>query len=348
MKRNGLILAMTLLMLLVSRQTAWGQADDRVYGDKGTPNIGTISKISPTEVTVNVRGADKTLEVNTILKVAFGTEPRELDNARDHVRRGAYNDANTELAKIDINSVRQAEVKQDVEYYRALTAAKLALSGEAGSVVDAGKAMVKFVEDEAYNKSHHYYEAVEVLGDLYMTGGYFDLAEKTYQKLEQAPWADYKMRAKVSVAESQLAQKKFTDALGNYKQVAEASINTPEANRQKQFAKVGMAVCTADSAPDQGVKLVEEIIREGDPQDMELFGRAYNALGACHMKAGRNREALMAYLHTDILFYRDPEAHAEALYNLNKLWLEQKNSERALRADQTLKSSYGGSRWAKQ
>jgi hypothetical protein len=122
-----------------------------------------------------------------------------------------------------------------------------------------------------------------------------------------------------------------------------------QAQRQKLFAQLGTAFCSAQSgSPDEGIAVAEAVIKDGDPQDVELFARAYNTLGVCQLKAGRNKEALHAFLHTDVLFFGDSEAHAEALYYLAGLWDKENQSERALEARNLLKSQYGGSVWAQK
>ena len=91
---------------------------------------------------------------------------------------------------------------------------------------------------------------------------------------------------------------------------------------------------------------VKKLIAENDTADTELFGRAYNALGDCLQRSNKPKDALMAYLHVDILFYGDSETHAEALYQLSKLWQVAKNQDRAAVAGNLLKQRYAGSVWA--
>lgn len=123
----------------------------------------------------------------------------------------------------------------------------------------------------------------------------------------------------------------------------------PETKRQKLLAEVGKARCLAEtSSPDEGIKLLEKVIGENEPSDTELFGRAYNALGDCLLKAGKQKDALMAYLHVDVLFYSDPEIHAESLYHLSRLWAAIKKPDCAASARNLLEQRYSGSVWAKQ
>ena len=133
---------------------------------------------------------------------------------------------------------------------------------------------------------------------------------------------------------------------------ASASIDTPAAMQQKQLAQVGVAACMAETGNHaQGIQIVDGLIAKNNPeQDRILFGRAYNALGRCHMQSGNTKEALMAYLHTHILFYSEPDTHAEALYYLSQLWNDAsiKKADRAVSARSLLRERYAGSSWAKK
>ena len=117
----------------------------------------------------------------------------------------------------------------------------------------------------------------------------------------------------------------------------------------KLLAEVGRARCLAETATvDDAIETLEKLIAENDAVDTELFGRAYNALGDCFQIAKKPKDALMAYLHVDILFYGDAETHAESLYHLNKLWQIAKNQDRAAVAGNLLKQRYPGTIWAEK
>jgi tetratricopeptide (TPR) repeat protein len=341
MQRISLVIAVAVAALVCSPQLSLAQFD-QVYGAKGTPTNGTIIKMSPTEVTVDVSGAPRPIAVNEIKRVSYGDDPAELRRAREAAAAGRYEEVGQELAKI--GNVTREVIKQDIEFYKAYAAAKLSLAGQ-GDRNAAIVAMKNFIT--ASPGSFHYFEAIEVFGDLALAAGRADIAAGEYAKISEAPWPDYKMKAAVLEAQALLAQKKYPEALTKYEAVAASGITTPEATQQKVFANIGRAVCLAHTGkPQEGIKLVEDIISKEDPRDLQLFGKAYNALGACYSAAKQPKEALLAYLHTDILFYGSSDAHAEALYHLSKLWTEVNKSDRAVQARNLLKDRYGGTMWA--
>jgi tetratricopeptide (TPR) repeat protein len=182
-----------------------------------------------------------------------------------------------------------------------------------------------------------------------LAGGY-ESAAKHYGLLAAAPWPEHQMRAALSGAKAQIALGRYEEALQQYESVLNSSLDTPpEAARQKRFAVVGKSVCLAKAGrQEEGLKLVQQVIVENEPTDTQLFGRAYNALGACYQAAERPKDALLAYLHVDLLFPGDPDIHAEALYHLSRLWAAVNKSDRAVRARSLLQSRYPGSLWAKQ
>ena len=320
---------------------------DRVFGAKGAPQQGTITDMKPTEVTLDMAGVPRTFPVNEIRNISFGAEPQELTNARNAVLQKNWNAALVELKKINPANLERDVMKQDAEFYMAYCLARLAMT-EGGDKGAAETAMKTFAS-KAPN-SYHFFQAAEVLGDLASSSGKYADAARYYGAIAaKAPWGDYQMRANNAVARSLTAQKDYAGALEKFDAVLAAELTTPEASQQKQFASIGKAVCLAETnKPDEGIKLLEDIIAKNDAQDAELFAKAYNALGNCYLKTNRPKDALQAFLHTDILFYADAEAHAEALYRLSKLWNEVNKSDRAVAARNTLRERYAGSVWAQQ
>ncbi len=92
---------------------------------------------------------------------------------------------------------------------------------------------------------------------------------------------------------------------------------------------------------DQLLKLAET----SDSADSALFANIYNTLGEAHLALSEPNNAKLAYLATDMMFSADGEKHAEALYNLAKLWEQTGDPQRAVDARTRLKELYGGSIW---
>lgn len=341
MKIRTLLIVAAAAVMLPSLASA---QQDQVFGRNGTPTRGTIRAIGKDEIKIDASGITRTFQVNEVLKVTYGDEPSELRAARESVIAGQYEDALDSLGQIDASADLIKPVLQDIEYYKAYCACMLALR-QGGDKAAATTQLLKFLSGNS--TSYHFYEAAELVGDMAIAIGRYDNAATYYRQVGTAPWPEYKMRAAVLEANALSIGGKYAEALTKYQQVASAGLNTPPAMEQKLQATVGTAVCLAATGKhEQGIKIVEDLIAKNDPNDMQLFGRAYNALGQCYYKAGKPKDALLAFLHTDLLFFGDPEIHAEALYYLSKLWGDVNKSDRAVRARSTLSTRYAGSRWA--
>ena len=75
--------------------------------------------------------------------------------------------------------------------------------------------------------------------------------------------------------------------------------------------------------------MIQEVIAQGDPEQVELMAETYNALGLAHRQAGRSEDAILAFLHVDLLYFGSSAEHIVALQNLVQLWNEIQKPERA-------------------
>lgn len=347
MQKNLITIAGALLASLFVPGLAFGQGSfDTVAGAKGAPRRGTITATTPVEITLDMSGVTQQIPVNEVTKVTLGDEPSGLTNARNAVLQKNYGNALTELEKVDPASLERDIMKQDVAFYRAFSQAKLAMT-EGGNAKDAASAMFDFYKK--HPNSFHFYEAAEILGDLAVTTGKFDAAATFYGEkgLGGAPWPEYKLKGNLASGRALMLAGKHAEALTSFEGVIASGENSADANALKQYAMVGKASCLAETGkPDEGIAMLNDIIAKNDPQDARLFARANNALGNCYLKASKPKDALMAFLKTDVLFFSDGESHAEALYRLGKLWDTVSKSDRAIAARNTLKERYAGSIWA--
>ena len=70
-------------------------------------------------------------------------------------------------------------------------------------------------------------------------------------------------------------------------------------------------------------------------------------MGYCYAQANKPQDALLAYLHTDVLYFKNPTLHAQALSEIAKLWQQANNPSRAKATLRKLKTTYPNSPFAK-
>ena len=321
-------------------------ANDKIKLLAGNQSSGTITEISPTELSIELGQTKKQFPVNEIDWVSFDREPNELTQARFAIAAGRFDDAASLLAKLDTADITREAISNDVDFYAGLAAARLALAGT-GSISEAGKRLFNF--EKAHKDSFHYFETCEVLGDLFAAVNKSEQAEAFYGKLAAAPWPEYKLRAGVLIGRALVAKKSYDQAIAKFDEVLASDAKGKDTDRQKLGAALGKAAAMAGAGKsDEAIRSVQEIIAKADPENQELHARAYTILGNCYRAAGKKKEALLAYLHVDLLYSRFAEQHAEALANLATLWAEVDQAERAAQAQTALKEKYPNSAWAQK
>ena len=331
--------------LTLGAGTASAQLDTVLLRGQPVAKKGVLKEITKDKLTLEINGVPQSFDVNQIVRFNFDTEPNELNNARNAIAVRKFQLATDELKKLDGKPEKNRNIAADIAFYKAYCLAKLALT--AGG--DKGAALTKLLDWAKANANNfHFYESAELLGDLSVAAGQSADAARYYGTLSTAPWPDYQMKGNIAVGRALLAEKKFPEALQKFEAVAAASESSAEADAQKRLATAGKAVCLAETGKaDEGIALLNGIIKDNNPEeDKVLFARTYTALGNCYLKQNKNKEALQAFLFTDILFDVDADAHAEALYHLSKLWADVNKTERATQAKATLKDRYAGSVWA--
>lgn len=339
---------LTVFVLSLAVVSTAGAQNDRIRTSSGT-EAGKISAVSPVQIEFAKGSIKKEIPVSEIESVQFGAEPSELTQARVNARNGGYQKAMQKLAAINLRDVKEDLIRQEIQFYKAFCTAQLAILGEA-DVSTAGRELTKFVNDNP--NSFHRLQVTEVLGDLLAASGRYDKAAGMYRQLAKAPWPSYKVRAGVLIGKSLQAQEKHAEALTQFQEalaLADDIQGDDTVGSQRLAAELGKAISLAATGKvDEGVKLVQSVLKGADPSDQQLQATAYNALGSCYRQAGKTKDALFAFLHVDLLFPTVPEAHAEALHHLAPLWEEIGKAGRAKEARQTLNERYASSKWAKQ
>src|SRR5688572_10356231 len=212
---------------------------DQVYLLNGPPSRGTVPAeggMTRDKVTLEAGAVSREIAVKDIVRITFKEDPLELSNARNHVLQKKYNEALTELKKLDGQRGDRPYVRQDIEYYKALCLCRLAMS-EGGDKAAASDAMLAFVTRAP--QSYHFYEAAEVLGDLAMASGKWADAARYYGPIASAKWPDYQLRANYAIGRALIGEKQYEQALEKFQTVINSGESTAEALRQKSLAGVG-------------------------------------------------------------------------------------------------------------
>jgi tetratricopeptide (TPR) repeat protein len=324
-------------------------ADDTIKKTSGEQIKAAIESVSKEGIKYTKSGKEESLAPNEIDSIRFSGEPAQLLLIRNQVSSGAYDNALKALDKIDAASQSRSEVKQDIAWLRAYCNAQMAFGGGA-TIADAYKLVNAFIKENS--NSYHFYPAHELAGDLLLAAGKFKDALGQYEALKKSPLEAYKMLASIHLGRAKLAEKNYADALTDFDQaLALADKADDAAESQKLAAMLGKATCLAETnKPDEGVKLVEEVLGKlSSPEEQaDLHGRAYVSLGNCYRKLpNHTKQALLAYLHVDVLFSANPQTHAEALWNVAALYAQLGQVDRAVEATNLLKERYPNSPWAK-
>lgn len=326
----------------------FAQSADRVFTSEGSVS-GKIVSVTANDVDIEDRNGDtKKITIDKIREVQFGDEPQSLRSARSMLVRGRAADALEEVGKIEADELDGAEelLLNEVEFVKAAAAGRTALASGADPK-DAGKLVMDFLTK--HPKSHHFYEMKELIGDLLARAGKLDGALAAYSDVAKGPPA-LKVRAASAKARMLFDQQKYDDAIKEYDTAIKIDANDDASAAQKRGAELGKARCLSQLGKNQeAISLVQGIIKQSDPEEKEMLGRAYNVLGNAYRAAGdKDQDALISYLTVDLVYNGSPESHAEALYNLSELWERAKNPERAREARKLLEDSYPGSWWAKK
>jgi tetratricopeptide (TPR) repeat protein len=335
MNRRSVLLG-TILWLASS--AAWAEDTVKTVSSR-TPLRCTVTGITATEVTIDENSISKTIPVNEVELIAFDGEPPALTHVRSEAAAGKFDAAMASLENLDPADSKRLELRQEIEFYKAYVPAQLALLGD-GKINEAASAMFAFAKSHA--TSWHYYDSCQVVGDLAVAVKNYQVAQTYYGNLGKAPWPDFKMRANVALANALVAQGKTAEALPLFEAVLSNDAKGDLADRQKLAATLGKARCLAGQQKlDEAVKMVRDVIASSSPEDVAINAQAYNALGGIYRKSHKTDDALLAFLHVELLYSSVPKERIEALENLVALWTDKQRPDRAAEAERILKDQYG-------
>ena len=340
-----MLLIMAALGLLGSQFAT--AADEVVLRSTGESVQGTIANITKTGLEVEQTGKSAKIPVTDIAEIRWDGEPPELNITRIRERNGEYAEALKSYESL-IGGIDAAKtnLKTDVQFLIARTLAQQAMTDPAKKDA-AVKALNDFITSNA--NSIRYYDAIQWLGKVQLAADEFGPATVTYQRLAGAAVPELKMAGQNALGRVKLKQEDYAGALAEFDKVLKAGGSGPAALRQQFAAELGKALVLQQQGDHEGaLKTLDDVIAKASADDTEVQAEAFVRKGASLQALGKTQEALLAFLHVDILFAGQPEPHAESLFHLTKLWETVGKAERSAQARRTLTTDYPASTWAKQ
>jgi tetratricopeptide (TPR) repeat protein len=347
--------AMLIAAALWTLSAGIARSIDTIYMP-GTDNkekayFGKISSMTATVINFQPqRTGPNVIQANEVTRIVFENSPESLTNAQKDILALKYQDAIDRLRKERPEAYRK-EVAEEINYCRAYCAAQLALSGN-DDLNQAATQMKTFIANSPAN--FHYLKACELMGDICVALGQFAEAEKCYDKLTEAPWPDYKIRAQVALGRSYLAQNNAALATAAFDEALNNDAPGELADVQRMAARIGKARCMVLAGKtDEALRDLNEVLERTNDKNAEvvkypeLAAMAYNAQGTALRKAGKPKEAILAFLHVHLYYSTLPDPDAEAVANLERLFSEDKKPDHAREMRAVIAEKYKNSRWAK-
>ena len=315
---------------LVTGSTVKGAVSGHVRGD--------IQTETPKEVTVKIGGTTLTVPTDQIVSISYTGHPASLDLAESKEAAGALADAADLYKKAAADASEKPFVQQAALFHQADVTAEMALA-DPSKVAEATNLLVAFVK--AHANSRHIVSALESLARLQLNKGDYAGVDKTIADMLKQPQTNERaavLRAKVSAKKGDHA-KAITELDALIKGSKEGSVQQREARLARAES---LAALKKYSDAETEAKAV---IKALPAEDIQGQSAAYNTLGDCLRAAGKPKDALMAYLHTDLLFNKDKEQHPRALAHISQLWKVLKQDARSEETFQRLKQEYPLSPW---
>ncbi len=333
-------IALTLGLLVAAAAHA-----DAVRLVSGRSQTGDITKVTRDSVTVERRGNPVVVPVDQIRSVLFEGEPAALGQARPNVASGGYETALEQLQPLAA-AAKDDLIGQEIEFYTALCRTRLAISGQ-GDAKTAGRMLSAFVK--SHGDSFHYYEAIEAIGDLYVSLGAPDRAVSQYARMAKSPVMSIKLRATLLAGRASQGAGDNDKAIRRFDAVIGAKGEGPLIAPLRRGARLAKAAALASSERlEEALTILQGVLRGVEEEDVATNAAAYNALGRCYEAADRHTDALFACLHTDLLFDGDKASHAVALARLAELWKTAGKPDAARDAAARLRRRYAATRAARE
>ncbi len=337
-RRPLLILACSLALPLISltatlADTVTLTSDATTKGGAGGLIRGTVISESASKVEVKLGNTVTPIPSNEVASINYDGHPAGLDQAQAKESANALAEAADLYKKAAADASGKPFIAQDALFGQARALAELALTDPNRSS-EAIAHLETF--SRTYKDSRHAAPALESLARLQMARENYNGVEATLTALSALPKGDDRaalLKIKVLARKGQGDQ-----AIAELDKLIASAPEGSGKRRDAQLTKAENLVALKKYAEAEAT--AREVIKAAGPEDAATQAAAHNALGDCLKAAGKPRDALYAYLHTDLLFSKEKDEHARALARIAQIWRELNRPDRADETTERLKQEY--------
>ncbi len=300
---------------------------------------GQVLSETAAEVVVRLGANTTNVPTDQIAAVRYDGQPPSLVLAETREAAGQLAEAAELYKKAAAEAASRPFLQQAATFKQAEATASLALADPAQ--IPAATALLEgFLK--ANPNARNTAAAVEVLARLKLQQNDFAAAEKLAADLGRlARSGDRAAVLRARILSKQGDHARAVEEIDKLvKSAPEGSVRHREARLARAESLAGLQKFSEAEAEVRGV------IQALPPEDAGGQSAAYNTLGDCLRAAGKPKDALLAYLHTDLLYAKDREQHPRALAQIARLWRELRQDDRAREFEDRLKKDYPRSPWA--
>jgi tetratricopeptide (TPR) repeat protein len=343
------IVPAALLSCLTIFSAALPAADQVVRRSDRAVLRGEFTAMTVASLTIKLQnGQTQEVPVSDVATVRFDMEPPTLSQAQAAERGGSLDLALKSYKQIQLEYAGDDKrLVTDLKFLIARTQVRLAMANPA-EVAAATKAISTFRTENPNN--FRYLEASLLEADLLAQDpAQAEAARSILTKVLESPVKGFALQAGVQLGMLLLKNEDTPGALAAFDKVIADSQNDPNAVSALYDGQLGKALCLkADGKADEAIAVLDEVIAKASDTATRTLARAWLLKGDSFREKNQAKDALMAYLHVDILYGSEPSEHAEALYHLAALWGPAGHQNRADDARAVLQSKYPNSQWAKR
>jgi tetratricopeptide (TPR) repeat protein len=311
-----------------------------VKGAIGGRVRGNVTSETATEVVVTLGANTVSVPTDQIASIRYDGQSASFQLGETRESAGQLADAADLYRKAATETASRPFPHQAALFREAKVLSELA-AVEPDELKAARDKLNQFIK--LYPGGRHIAAAREALARLQINSGDFAGAEATIAALGKMPRGGE--RAAVLRTRVLARQGKHAEAIAELDRLIASAPKGSERQRAAKLAKAeGLA---AIKKYKEAEALAREVILENPAEDAESQAPAYNTLGDCLRAANRPKDALIAYLHTDMLFSKDKEEHPRALHGIAATFRQLKETGRADEYAQRLKAEYPRSVWSR-